>query len=141
MKKIFILSVIAVLCIQCNYAQSNTADTKVDINAQGANLSFEKIEHDFGKIQQNGNGTYSFVFTNNGNEPLILTNVRSSCGCTVPKWPREPIQAGKSAKIDVKYDTRRIGIFSKSISVYSNASDKATVLRIKGEVQTLPSSN
>jgi len=102
---------------------------------EAASIEFETTEHDFGTLQQGGDGTFEFVFRNKGKEPLILNNVRSSCGCTVPQWPREPIQKGDKGVIRVKYNTRITGSFSKSISVFSNAGKEPVVLRIKGKVE------
>ena len=80
-------------------------------------ISFEKEIHDFGTFEQNGNGTYEFKFTNSGDAPLIISNSKGSWGCTVPVWPKEPIAPGESNVIKVKYDTKRIGAFNKSITI------------------------
>ncbi len=103
-------------------------------------IKFDKTTHDYGTIEQHGDGTCEFTFTNEGKEPLILTNVRSSCGCTTPTWPREPILPGQSKVIKVKYDTKRIGIINKTVHVYSNATTPSVTLRIKGKVVTKPNS-
>jgi hypothetical protein len=73
-----------------------------------AHIEFEVTSHDYGTIQQNANGNFSFKFKNTGKEPLIIQNVQSSCGCTVAKRPTAPILPGESSEISVKYDTRRI---------------------------------
>ena len=101
-------------------------------------ITFKKIEHDYGTIQKGDNGTCEFVFTNTGKEDLVLTNVYSSCGCTVPEWPKEPIPAKKSAVIKVKYDTNRVGTIDKAITVESNASNGRIVLKIKGTILDTP---
>lgn len=103
-------------------------------NPNAPEVSFDKLVHDYGTIVQNGDGNCVFEFTNTGREPLILTNVRSSCGCTVPTWPRKPILPGKKETIAVKYATNRLGIINKSITVMSNAKNNPVVLRIKGKV-------
>lgn len=105
----------------------------------GPEITFPKTEHDYGTIYLNGDGTYNFEFTNTGNEPLILSKPRSSCGCTVPSWPKEPILPGETDKIKVTYNTHKAGAFNKTVTVYSNAKNKATVLlRIKGKVEAKP---
>ena len=109
-------------------------------------VKFDKVVHDYGEMEQHGDGRCEFKFTNEGKEPLILSNVRSSCGCTVPEWPRQPILPGQSDVIKVKYDTKRVGMINKSISVYSNASQSPVTLRIKGKIHaksagTLPEKN
>lgn len=97
-------------------------------------IKFDKVINDYGDLEQHGDGKCEFAFTNTGKEPLILSNVRSSCGCTVPVWPRQPILPGQSDVIKVKYDTKRVGLINKSIQVYSNATQKNVVLKIKGKV-------
>ncbi|MCF8297404.1 MAG: DUF1573 domain-containing protein, partial [Saprospiraceae bacterium] len=87
---------------------------------------------------QNADGNCEFKFKNTGKEPLILTTVRSSCGCTVPKWPNEPILPGQSDVIKVKYDTRRLGVIHKQITVRSNATNATVVLTIKGNILAKP---
>jgi len=116
--------------VSCSQQSPRTSD----IIQEAAAIEFETTEHDFGTILQGGNGTFEFVFKNTGKEPLILNNVRSSCGCTVPQWPREPINMRDKAVIKVKYNTRITGSFAKSISVYSNAGKDPVVLKIKGKV-------
>jgi len=104
-------------------------------NLGGAELKFEKEVHDYGKIEQHGNGECEFVFTNTGNEPLIISKAKGSCGCTVPVWPKDPIAPGASSSIKVKYDTKRIGLINKTITITSNASNAPNaVIRIKGEI-------
>lgn len=105
----------------------------------GPEISFKKTTHDYGTIELNGDGAYSFEFTNTGNEPLILSKPRSSCGCTVPSWPKEPILPGETNKIKVTYNTRKAGSFNKTVTIYSNAKKKSTtLLRIKGKVEKKP---
>ena len=105
------------------------------VQVGGAEISFEKEVHDYGVIEQNGNGQCEFVFTNTGTEPLLITNARGSCGCTVPEWPREPIAPGASSAIKVKYDTKRIGLINKSVTITSNGETSTKIIRIKGEVK------
>lgn len=97
-------------------------------------IIFEKQEHDYGTINKGDNGNCEFSFTNKGKKPLVLGNVRASCGCTVPEWPKEPIEPGKKGVIKVKYNTNTPGTFNKSITVNSNAVNAAVILRIKGNV-------
>lgn len=107
-------------------------------NAQvkGAEISFDKEVHDFGTIKQNEPAECYFTITNTGTEPLIISDAKPSCQCTVPEWPKEPIAPGKSAKIKVKYNTNRVGPINKSVTITSNDSANATfLLRIKGNVE------
>ncbi len=97
-------------------------------------IEFAERIHDFGTIKSGDQAFFYFVFTNSGNAPLVISNVRSSCGCTVPQWPRVPVLAGKSDSIRVEYNTRIKGAFNKSITVFSNATDAGVPLIIKGNV-------
>lgn len=101
-------------------------------------IQFEKTTHDYGNIMEGENGECEFVFKNTGKEPLILTNVYSSCGCTVPSWPKEPIMPKKSNVIKVKYNTTRLGTINKKITVISNAENGTIELFIKGNVSAKP---
>ena len=98
-------------------------------------ILFEKTVIDYGTVNKGDNGVREFVFRNSGNAPLIISNVKSTCGCTIPKKPEKPILPGESEKIQVKYDTKRVGFIRKSITVTSNAaSSPTTILKIKGQV-------
>lgn len=133
MKKLVLL--IGVLVMMAGVAKAQ--DAKVVQN--GPEIEFEKLVHDYGEIPYNGNGECEFRFTNTGNEPLILQKPKSSCGCTVPTWPKEPILPGASEVIKVTYKTTKVGNINKSITVTSNAVQNGTVvLRIKGKVLDQP---
>lgn len=115
------------------------------VNAQdaaatgGPEITFEKTVHDFGTVNQHGNTTYEFKYTNTGNEPLIVSNAKGSCGCTVPYWSKEPLQPGKSATVKVKYDSKRVGPINKSVTITSNSTSSPTkIIRIKGTVKAVP---
>ena len=97
-------------------------------------ITFEKTVIDYGTIDKGANGVRDFIFTNTGDAPLIISNVKSTCGCTIPKKPEKPILPGETDKIQVKYDTKRVGFIRKSISVSSNASNPNVILKITGQV-------
>ena len=101
-------------------------------------IQFNSLVHDYGNIYKNGNGVCTFEFKNTGKADLVLTNVSSSCGCTVPEWPKEPIPPGKTSSIKVSYNTSRVGPINKSVFVDSNAGERVT-LNIKGNVSEPPS--
>jgi hypothetical protein len=132
MKKIFASAIFVVATITLVCCQ--TVSTEKEKSVLGPAIEFQDTEHDFGTIQQGGDGSFDFVFTNTGVEPLVLSNVRSSCGCTIPSWPHEPIPAKGKEAIKVKYDTQRIGKFNKTITVTSNAGEEPIILKISGEV-------
>ena len=100
-----------------------------------AAITFTTTEFDYGTIPFNGDGDCEFTFRNTGKTPLVLTHVKSTCGCTVPDWPSKPIKAGEQGSIRVTYDTHRVGRFMKSIYVYSNASNGVQKLYIRGTVK------
>ena len=101
----------------------------------GVEITFKYTEHNFGTMKSGSDISYSFEFINTGKEPLIINNVATSCGCTTPEWSKEPIPSKGRGVIKVKYDSSRIGSFSKTISVYSNAKNSPTVLSIRGNVE------
>jgi hypothetical protein len=109
-----------------------------EANPNAAQISFTQETIDYGKIKKDANGEREFVFKNTGKEPLIITNCVGSCGCTVPVWPKTPIAPGEKASIKVKYDTRRVGLFQKTVTVTSNAATPTKVLTIKGNVEDVP---
>ncbi len=100
-----------------------------------AKIQFKSETIDYGEIEKGSNGVRVFEFTNVGTAPLVISNVKSSCGCTIPKKPEGPIQPGKTGKIEVKYDTNRVGPIRKAITVTSNADTPTKVLKIKGTVK------
>ncbi len=130
---LFFLAFFLAFSVSAQNAATSEASASAK-NTNGPEITFEKTVHDYGTVAYKGDGKCEFKFTNTGKEPLILTNVRSSCGCTVPKWPREPILPGQSEVIHVEYKTNRIGRINKTITVQSNAQTSSVVLRIKGEV-------
>jgi hypothetical protein len=129
MKK-FLLSLSSIFFAVGAFAQTQEESAAKTSNA---NLVFETSSHSFGNIIEGQIATYEFKFTNTGTEPLELTNVRASCGCTTPKWPRELIQPGASSVIRAEYNSSgRPGTFSKNIFVTSNAGQ--STLTISGNV-------
>ena len=107
----------------------------ISIAIHSQEFKFEAETIDYGKISQNSNGEKVFVFTNVGTQPLIIENIQSSCGCTVPKKPEKPIMPGEKGEIRVSYDTKRLGGFSKQITIFSNAKEPRKIIRIKGIVE------
>ena len=99
-------------------------------------ITFEKTVHDFGKIhEEDGRVSVDFQFKNEGMTPLVLSNVRASCGCTTPKWTRDPIEPGQTGVITVTYNPNgRPGGFNKTVTITSNAKESTTRVYIKGEV-------
>lgn len=104
--------------------------------AQNDKISFNETEHNFGKVSdKDGRVTFDFVFTNNGDEPVILSNVTASCGCTKPQWSKEPVGKGKTGVVTAIYDpSGQRGSFDKTITVYLINQPTPIKLKIKGEV-------
>jgi hypothetical protein len=138
MKKIVFSFVFMVFAGFALLAQDNTQPAAAPANPNAPEISFDKVVHDYGTIIQGADGTCEFKFTNTGKEPLILSKPQSSCGCTVPTWPQEPILPGKSDVIKVTYNTNNIGPINKTVTVSSNAKTSRVVLSIKGTVTAKP---
>jgi hypothetical protein len=127
MKRIILSLTLLILAVSAMTAQKQLIS--------GPAISVNEDVHDYGTIAFDSPGTYEFIVTNTGTEPLILSNCSGSCGCTVPTCDTNPIMPGEQSKIKVKYDTKRVGPFSKTVTVNSNASNEPSkILTIKGTV-------
>ena len=145
-KYLFAVAVMALFMMTaCGEKDGNNLSTDLVTNSKSASetsnkqaaIKFDKEEHDFGTLLQGEVVTYSFHFTNTGNMPLIISEVGSSCGCTVGDYPREPIAPGKAGDIKVTYNSSgHHGFQSRFLTVMSNTNPAKTTLRIKGTVQT-----
>ncbi|OPZ99453.1 MAG: hypothetical protein BWY70_00964 [Bacteroidetes bacterium ADurb.Bin408] len=131
----FITLLFSTTVLYAQPAKNNAAE-------KGANIEFVSEEFNFGSIYANSghDGLAEFKFINTGNEPLILTNVKTSCGCTSPFWQKDPINPGDTGKIVLKYaNLSQPHTISKSATVQSNALNKPTVvIRIAGTVVAKP---
>jgi hypothetical protein len=132
MRKIIALFVLGFLTFTMNAQEKQVTEKPKDTNAPAFEFVTEVI--DYGKIALNADGVRTFKFKNVGKSPLVISDIKSSCGCTVPKKPAGPIMPGDSGEIEVKYATNRAGGFSKSITVSSNANEPVKNLQIKGIV-------
>ena len=128
MKKVIYL--LGIMLLMAGAAEAQDAKTQ-----NGPEIEFEKVVHDYGDVPYNGDGKCEFRFTNTGDEPLLVQKPKSSCGCTIPSWPKEPILPGESDVIKVTYRTDRAGNINRTVTITSNAVNSPTVvLRIKGRV-------
>jgi len=100
-----------------------------------AKIEFKSETIDYGNIAKGSDGVRVFEFTNTGDQELVISQVKSSCGCTVPEKPKGPIAPGGTGEIKVKYDTKRVGPIRKTVTVYSNATEPIKALKIKGVVE------
>lgn len=117
MKNLFLLAMTMVFAANFSIAQGDgTKKAAVEFN-DGPKIEFVNTEHNFGDNPQGTPVSTDFVFKNVGNAPLVLQNVKASCGCTTPYWPKEPIMPGQESKISAKYNMARAGNFSKTITV------------------------
>jgi hypothetical protein len=131
--RITVLSLLCILLFSSTHFAQKLNDTQ-DIGV----FHFDEEVIDYGTIAQNDNGMRTFKFTNKGRTPIVISKVKTSCGCTVPNYPKQSIMPGESGTIDITYATNRIGVFSKSITVISNANERNKTLRIKGNVVVKP---
>ena len=103
----------------------------------GAVISFKENSIDFGDITQGQQVAHTFVLTNTGKQPLIISNVAATCGCTVPSWPKEPVAPGKSAEIKVSFNSAgKVGKQNSVVRIYSNASEPIEKVSLISNVLT-----
>ncbi|WP_432412788.1 DUF1573 domain-containing protein [Rasiella sp. SM2506] len=129
-KKGAILCFLFVVTAPLSYAQM----ARENIPAAIGIIDFKTETVAYGTIAQNSDGQRTITFKNTGDAPLLITDVKSSCGCTVPSYSKTPVMPNESGKITVKYNTSKIGAFNKTITVLSNASAASKQIKIKGEV-------
>jgi hypothetical protein len=130
MKNILFLLFIGMVSLSTN----GQTQEEIKKDFTGPVFEFENEVIDYGDIAVNSDGNRVFKFKNIGKSPLIISNVKGSCGCTVPTKPEEPIMPGETGEIKVKYATNRVGPFSKTVTITSNAYEPTVVLKIKGRV-------
>lgn len=115
----------------------NNTNSAVGMSEKGTApiMFFEETTHDFGDMIQGERVMYGFKFTNIGGSDIVITHVSTSCGCTVGKYPREPIPPGKSGIVEVTFDSKnRKGFQNKTITVLANTEPNSTTLRIKTKI-------
>ena len=143
MKNLFSLLTLLLFSATITFAQTKKG-TEVPVKEEavetdgGPVMTFESTEVDYGTIEQHAEPLRVFNFVNTGDAPLVIKHAKGSCGCTVPTYPKEPILPGDKAEIQVRYDTKRIGPFTKTITLTTNEGSDKRVLRIKGKVNPAP---
>ncbi len=110
----------------------------VSFAQDGPKVKWDQTEINYGDIQQDSDPLRVFTFKNVGNAPLLISNAKGSCGCTVPKYPTEAIAPGATGKIEVRYDTKRVGPFQKTVTITTNEAEATHTLTIKGKVNAKP---
>lgn len=138
MKHLIILAVFSLLTVgmygQANEKATDETEKPVPTSVQGPIMTLESLTVDYGDIKQGSEPLRTVAFTNTGTEPLVISNAKGSCGCTVPSWPREPIGPGESAVIEIRYDTKRLGGINKTVKLTTNDETGTYVLRVKGNI-------
>ena len=134
MKIKFSLTIFYLFIFVFSYSQD-----QIIVNPNAPEITFEKELIDMGTYEQydDEKSRCEFIFTNTGKEPLIIEKAKGSCGCTVPEWPKEPIAPGESAIMKINYDEKRVGPYTKSITITSNAKTSPKIVKVKGKI--LPS--
>ncbi|WNJ16445.1 DUF1573 domain-containing protein [Pontibacter sp. G13] len=136
MKRFFTLAAFVGCIAILAQAQLSTKFTNyVTSPALSPAATWETLIHEFGEIEQGTPAKHVFTVTNSGTEPLILTKVKPSCGCTVANYTKTEIAPGESGEVEATYNAQKMGVFSKTITVLTNVDDQATILKIRGEVK------
>ena len=145
MKRIVIL-LLALLMVSCGDDESkintslvnNPASATEGANKKEPKIEFSVLEHDFGKIIQGEQVSYTYKFKNTGNAPLIISAVEKTCGCTDTKFPKEPVKPGGEGSISITYDSKgHKGFQNKRVIVKANTNPSETILKFKAQVQTV----
>ena len=130
-----VIAILAVSLISLGTFAQTTTDKPAEVKTEAKSpVAFKTLKIERAEIPYDSKEPFVFEFKNNGKTPLIITNVQTSCGCTAAEKPTEPIAKGKSSKIVVNYDTKRVGQFTKTITVTTNASTEPIILTITGKV-------
>lgn len=127
---------LAILLLLMTLIAASCSDDPVqEAKKKGQEIWFEEYVHDYGTILKDSDGRWTFKFKNIGEYAIVVSKVRSTCGCTVPAWSREPIEPGAAGEITVEYNTELTGTFLKSLFVYSSAANSPVKLQVKGKVE------
>ncbi len=146
MKKVLLSLLFAVLLVSCGSDEgkintdlvNNPASATESANKKESKIEFKVMEHDFGKIIQGEQVSYTYKFKNTGNAPLIITAVEKTCGCTDTKFPKDPIKPGGEGSISITYDSKgHKGFQNKRVIVKANTNPSETILKFKAQVQTI----
>ena len=154
---LMVFAIMGLMVMSCNNESANSAstDTTEEAGAVAASdnsvptpaadavpvgptttVEFSETKHDYGMIEQGEKVSHVFTFKNTGNEPLVLSNVKPSCGCTTPSWTKEPVAPGEEGEILVEFDSKgKSGKQTKTVTITANTEPAKTVLTITGEIQ------
>ena len=135
MKKLVLLFGLAIASISLSAQAEAPAAAEEKKNPNAPVISFDTTVVDYGTINKGDDPLRIVTFTNTGKSPLVITNCQGSCGCTVPKCPKDPIMPGEKGTLEIRYDTKRVGNFNKTVTIKSNASNDTVYLKVKGVVK------
>lgn len=136
-----ILLVLALFCAM-NVVTAQTVPTTESIeksienvkSGEGPVMEFESLVVDYGTIEQHSEPLRTLKFVNKGTTPLVITNARGSCGCTVPTWAKEPIMPGEESTIEIRYATNRLGKINKKVTITTNEGTEPHVINVVGSI-------
>lgn len=134
MKKTMILIAAFAIAVVAVGQELTASIKKAEAPKAAATFNWTATSFDFGKIEKGTPVTHEFTFTNAGNEPLIISSVQASCGCTVAEYTKDPIPAGETGFVKATYNAAKPGVFSKTVTINANTEDAVVLLTIKGEV-------
>ena len=147
MKRIVLSLLVVFVLISCETNNNNISTDLVNnpVSADGINkganvpvIQFEKTEHDYGKILQGEQVSYTFKFKNVGDAPLLITSIEKTCGCTSPEFTRTPVKPGDDGKITITYDSKgHKGFQNKRLIVKANTNPSESIIRIKAQVENI----
>ncbi len=130
MKKAFF---VCMLMCSVNLTQGQYKEESAII-LEVSHMKWDQKVVNLGKVKLNNPSTATFRFTNNGSSPIIVTDVKASCSCTVAEYTKEPVTPGKSGLVTTQYNASKLGSFSKTVTVYYNEEGGMETLTIEGEV-------
>ncbi|MCG8307003.1 MAG: DUF1573 domain-containing protein [Cytophagales bacterium] len=134
MRRIILSAIFVFGVVFLAMSQANQVEVASGNPSSMAKFNWEKTTHNFGKIPQGKPVTVDFTFTNDGKTPLVISNVKGSCGCTVTKYSKEPVAPGKTGFVKATFNAAAMGAFNKSVRVTANVEGGNETLFIKGEV-------
>ena len=129
------LKIVLSLLLFVGFATLSFAQGDNSLSGEGPIMTFESMIVDYGEIEQNSDPLRVVTFTNTGSEPLVISNARGSCGCTVPTWPKQPVMPGETGTIEIRYDTKRLGGINKTVTITTNDGGDAHILKVIGQIR------
>lgn len=133
-----LLTAFAAFSVAAQQQEAKKADDvkeETETPVDGPQMTLESTVVDYGEIEHGSDPLRTVSFTNTGTAPLVISNAKGSCGCTVPNWPREPIAPGETSQIEIRYDTKRTGAINKTVRLTTNDAIGQYTLRVTGKIK------